>query len=93
MSALDDYNGKNYFQHPLGMKAPGAVITTYATHGYTPLDIIPGNTTDAERMGTPIYSMTDGVVTEASYSLGSTEYSEAINGGNYIIIRATNTLS
>lgn len=93
MSALDDYNGKNYFQHPLGMKAPGAVITTYDGHGYTPLDIVPGNTTDAERMGTPIYSMTDGVVTEASYSLGSTEYSEAINGGNYVVIRATNTLS
>lgn len=94
MSALDDYNGRNYFQHPLGMKAPGAVITTYATHGYTPLDIIPGNTTDAERMGTPIYSMTDGVVTAASYNLGSTEYDAVVNlGGNAVTIRATNTLS
>lgn len=94
MSALDNYNGKNYFQHPLGMKAPGAVITTYATHGYTPLDIVPGNTTDAERMGTPIYSMTDGVVTAASYNLGSTEYDDVVElGGNAVTIRATNTLS
>lgn len=82
----------NYFCHPLGLKAPEAVITTYDGHGYTPLDIATTEP-DGQRLGMPIYSMTDGEVLYAHYNYGSTEYTEAYPGGNDITIKATGTLS
>lgn len=82
----------NYFCHPLGLKAPEAVITTYDGHGYTPLDIATTEP-DGQRLGMPIYSMTDGEVLYANYNYGSTEYTETYPGGNDVTIKATGTLS
>jgi len=89
MSALDNYNGQNYFYHPFGLKAPDTVINTYDGHGPTELDLsLPGG--GPATIGTPVYSMCDGVVVYAHYNYGSTQYVGS-GGGNEILIRAKNT--
>lgn len=79
-----------YYCHPLGLNAPHAVITSYDNH--KALDIsLKTDGTNKSTLGTPIYSMTDGVVTYATYPLNSYEYSDIQTGGNYVTIKASNT--
>lgn len=84
-------DNKYYFCHPLGMRANDAIITTYSGHG-TALDIyVKGS--NADKVGLPIYSMTDGEVIACHYPLGSMKYSETYKGGNDITIKVTGTAS
>lgn len=91
---MSEIDLNQYFVHPLGLNAPKAAgfITTYSGHGYTPLDIATSDNY-RDRLGTPIYAMCDGEVTNVHYNHGSTQYDTSYAGGNDITILAENTLS
>jgi murein DD-endopeptidase MepM/ murein hydrolase activator NlpD len=83
----------NYFCHPLGLNGNTAKVTSYVSHGGA-VDVSYSNGNDA--VGSPVYSMTDGIITAAKYgceSIAKTSEEKGQNGGlgNHVIVKCTNT--
>lgn len=81
-----------YYCHPLGMKANEAYLDSYGGHG-TAIDISLNTSSGGklDTVGTPLYSMCDGVVVTSEYNCGSTEKTTSPAGGNSVTIKATGT--
>lgn len=83
-----------YYCHPFGMKAEKTILNTYSGHGAEPIDLSLSSAVTQGKLdtvGTPIYSLCDGIVINSSYTCGSTQKTSSPAGGNSVTIAATGT--